>query len=97
MANYIQGDTVKLKASFRDWSGALEDRASVSVKIYNAGGTQVGATITGADVVRESAGVYYTLYTLPAGYSTIIYEFSGLDSAGKIHLSRATLGPIFAI
>ena len=96
MANYYQGDTVKLRASFRNFAGALEDRTSVTVKIYSAGGVQVGADITGASVVRESTGIYYTLYTLPLGYSTIIYEFSGLDSESKPHLARGTIGPVFA-
>ena len=67
MANYYQGDTVKLRASFRNFAGALEDRTSVAVKIYNAGGTQIGATISGASVIRESTGIYYTLFTLPLG------------------------------
>ena len=96
MANYYQGDTVKLRASFRNFAGALEDRTSVAVKIYNAGGTQIGTTISGASVIRESTGIYYTLFTLPLGYSTIIYEFSGLDSESKPHLARGTIGPVFA-
>ena len=97
MSNYIQGDTVKLGARFYSWTGALQDLTGVAVKIYDAGGVQIGSTISGADITRESVGYYTHKYTLPLGYSTLIYEFSGTDTEGKVQLSRARLAPIFAI
>jgi hypothetical protein len=96
MANYIQGDTVKLSATFYDWTGGLHNLTGVTLKIYNASGVQVWETIDGADIVNGSTGYYYHLYTLPLTYSSLIYEFSGTDDDGKVQLHRTKLGPIFA-
>lgn len=97
MSNYIQGDTVKLSATFYSWQSALQDLTGVTLKIYDAGGVQVGTTISGASISHDSTGVYSYKYTLPLSYASLVYEFSGTDSEGLVQLSRAKISPIFAI
>lgn len=97
MAKYIQGDTVWLRASFYDRTEALHDLTGVTCRIYGPTRAQIGDDIEGADITKVGTGVYETPYTLPANYSSIIFEFSGLDDEGLVQLSRQLIGPIFNV
>jgi hypothetical protein len=72
----IIGDTIRLKASFYNYSGALTDPDSVTVKIYtDIGPIQIE---TGA-ATKEATGVYYYDYTIPADINgALVYEFAGI-------------------
>ena len=93
---YYQGDTVWLRASFYDRTEALHDLTGVTCKIYGPSRVQVGDDIEGDSITHVSTGVYECAYTLPAHFSSLIYEFSGTDGEGLTQLSRATISPIFS-
>lgn len=60
-------DGVKLKCEIRDENGALKDPAKLTFKIKPKGGT---ATVyvygTDPEIVRESTGKYYVIWTWPS-------------------------------
>jgi len=83
------GNTVRLKAEFRDYDGKPVDPQNVKVIVYN----QNKIPIFTEDAVRESEGVYYYDYTITFDEgSPIAFEFNGsLD--GHPVLGRQTLSP----
>jgi len=81
------GDTIRLYGRFYNWAGALSDVAGESIKIYDGKGTQIA---TGTPI-KESTGVYYYEYTIPATYSDpLVYEMSGTLEGSTI-LARSTI------
>jgi hypothetical protein len=88
----IIGDTIRLKATFYNYSGALADPDSVTAKIYSHIGQILLAT--GA-ATKESTGVYYYDYTVPADVpGLIVYEFSGMMD-GTPTAGRATFEKVW--
>lgn len=82
------GDTVRLKASFYNFSDALADPTGVTCTVYDGRRTVL---VNAASTTKESTGVYYYDYTVPsAGFDPITYEFSG-TLEGTTALGRATL------
>lgn len=73
----INGDTVRLTATFKNFADALTDPTAITVKFYDQSKAQIGATITDGDIVKDSTGVYHYDYTIPDGYKKIYYEFCG--------------------
>jgi hypothetical protein len=73
------GDTVRFKATFYDWEDALTDPTEIIVKIYDSRKVQLGETIT-LDMTenKESTGVYFYDYVVPAGHTRLYYEFNGV-------------------
>lgn len=90
---YIAGDTVWLRCTFYNRSGVAEDRTSVALKIYDAGRTQIGTTIT--TISHVGTGIYEYAYTLPVNFNKVIYEFSGLDGDSKTQVCRYELDNIW--
>lgn len=90
MATIFTGDTVRIKATFRDWApegqtGALvdPDASEASVTIYDG---DLNVLTTGA-AIRESLGVYYYDWTTPATEGNYFFEFKGMFSL-KPQLTR---------
>lgn len=81
-SRYHKGDTIRLKATFYTFAGALADPTSVVVKVYNSD-RQVVAEASGASVQNPSTGVYYYDYTTDAE-GEFVYEFSGLGEGTTI-------------
>lgn len=84
------GDTIRVQASFRDWSpdgvsGALVDPDSnvASVAVFDSELTSVS---TGT-ATRQSVGVYTYDWTVPVTEGTYFFEFKGLFST-KPQLTR---------
>lgn len=96
MSTFYQGDTIWLRATFKNRQGLPYDPTSVEARIYDSYKTQIGAAITGTDITRVSQGVYETPYTLPLDHNAVIYEFQGIDSEGLPQVSRSVIAPIFA-
>ena len=86
------GDTVRAKIDWTNWavdgSGALvdPDGQSTTFTVYN--GSTMAEMATGA-ATRESVGVYYYEYTVPAGNDSksYVFEFTA-DFSAKPQLSR---------
>jgi hypothetical protein len=72
----INGDTVRLTATFKNFADTLVDPTSITVKFYDQSKTQIGTTIT--EVVKDDVGVYHYDYTIPDGYKKIYYEWTGM-------------------
>lgn len=88
MPAQIIGDTSRLYTSFYNYADALADPDTVTVVIYSHEG-QVELK-TGA-ATRESTGVYYYDYIIPAGVpSPLVYEFGGMLD-GKPTVNREYL------
>jgi len=69
------GDTVRLKAEFKNWVGSLVSPADVKLKLYRNRNELIGTEI---DVAPVSTGKYQYDYTIPADASRRMYfEYSG--------------------
>jgi len=77
-----KGDTIRLKASFYTFAGALANPESVTCKVYN-NSRNLMATPT---AVYSSTGIYYADYTT-AIEGMFTYEFTGTLEGSSI-LSR---------
>lgn len=68
-----QGQTVRLHATFK-FAGSLFDPFEIrQVVIYAADGVTEVATFSGAEIVRESLGLYYVDWPIPADEPTTIH------------------------
>ena len=83
MPNIFTGDTVRVKAAFRDWApegqqGALidPDGNAATATIYNS---EQKVLSTGA-AIREGLGSYYYDWTAPSKEGIYFVEFKGLFS-----------------
>lgn len=84
------GNTVKLRAEFRDYEGVLYDPSSIELKIYNPSKTQLGNTISITDNDKVSVGIYEYEYTIPIGTGNLTYEFKGV-TGGMPVIGRGTI------
>lgn len=91
MSEQIQGNTIRLRREFVDFSGAAYDPTNATLKLYDTQKVQIGETITVGAGNKIAAGVYEVEVTLPMGYDLIIYEFSGTDPRGKADVERRAI------
>lgn len=89
MADYEVGDTIRVRAEFRDWApegteGDLLAPSSVEVNLYNS---DESVLQSGLSAVNEALGVYYYDWTLPTEAGSYFIEFIGTVN-GKPQLSR---------
>ena len=68
----IIGNTVRLRAEFKDLDDNYYDPDDVVVTVYNCSMTAIATT----DATRDSTGQYYHDYTLTA--DDYAFEFSGV-------------------
>ena len=69
------GDTIRLKAEFKNWAGVLASPSDVKVKVYSEGNTVL---LTATTVTPVSVGIYEYDYTIPLDQTKSIYfEFAG--------------------
>lgn len=89
------GDTVRVKGTFKNQSNTLidADSNSVTFNIYNADSLKI---VTTAAATRQSAGIYYYDYTVPAAEIKYIVELKGNFSALP-QLSRAVIKAKFKV
>lgn len=81
MSHIFNGDTVRVKATFRDWApansvGALidPDGQAATIAVYDS---EMNQLETG-NAVRESVGSFYFDWTSPQDEGTFFFEFKGL-------------------
>ena len=72
-----QGDTVRLKINFRNFSGVNVDPTEIKLTIYDMYKNQMEQFILD-DANKENVGVYFYDYTPATELSEFIFEFSGL-------------------
>jgi hypothetical protein len=72
---FQKNNTIRLKGTFRDFSGDLVDPTVLAFKIFDATGTAILTKAIG-DLTRESLGVYHYDWQ-PTATGDYIYEFSG--------------------
>ena len=72
-----QGDTVRLKVNFRNFSGINVDPTETKLTIYDMYKNQMEQFILD-DANKENVGVYFYDYTPATELSDFIFEFSGL-------------------
>ena len=69
------GDTVRLKAEFKNWIGVLESPEDVKLKIYRNRNELIETIV---DITPVSTGKYQYDYTIPDDASRRMYfEYSG--------------------
>jgi uncharacterized protein YfaS (alpha-2-macroglobulin family) len=84
-----QDEAVRLKATFKDFSGTLVDPSAIALDIVDPSGTVV-ATKAKTDMTNPSTGVYYYHYdlasTAPVGVWTVKWlgTIAGLHKPGKV-------------
>lgn len=82
------GDTIRLKAEFKDFNGVYVDPDDVVLKIYAGNKKQLGEDITPD---RVGLGKYQYDYVVPEDViGPLYFEFSG-EIDGKPILGRAAL------
>lgn len=86
----IIGDTVKLHVEFRTFAGVLTDPESITLTVYDLSRKSVAGPVGINSTHRISTGVYEYLYIIPAGYSSLYYEFIG-NPEGLPAVSRGTI------
>jgi hypothetical protein len=83
----FSGDTVRLTAEFKNWSGSFASPSNVTVKIYDASRTIIH---TGT-AVQSEVGKFYYDYTLPdTRGGELTFEFAGILEGSPI-LGRAKI------
>lgn len=91
MSEQIQGNTIRLRREFVDFSGAAYDPTDISLKLYTPEKVQIGETIAVGAGDKVGTGVYEVEVTLPTGHEMIVYEFAGTDPRGKADVERKAL------
>lgn len=90
MADYEVGDTIRVRAVFRDWTaeggplGAAVTATDVKVNLYHADQAELASDLV---PVNEGVGTYYYDWTLPLEAGSYFIEFTGQVN-GKTQLSR---------
>ncbi len=69
------GDTVKLRAEFRDFAGTLTDPSTITLNVYDRSKKLIWGPIEDVPEHKVSVGVYEYPYVIPKGYSVLYYEF----------------------
>jgi hypothetical protein len=81
------GNTVRLKAEFKDFNGEYVSPENVILRIYDAYKKQVGEDIP---VSPSDVGKYQYDYVIPGAVGTLYFEFVG-TIGGLPVLGRATI------
>lgn len=71
-----QGDTIRLKVHFKNFSGQSIDPSDIKLTIYKSDKTKI-EEIEVDDSNKENVGVYFYDF-VSIGLSEFVYEFSGL-------------------
>lgn len=89
MAEYFSGDTIRMRATFKDELDALTDPDSdeIFVSVFNA--ANLIALVDEDLATKDAVGTYYYDYTFPEETVTVSYivEFKGIFS-GEPQLKR---------
>lgn len=75
----FQGDTIRLKVYFKDYSNRVVDPSGITLNVYNGQLDNIESiSITDSD--KENIGVYFYDYVLPDDIPELIFEFRGLHN-----------------
>lgn len=85
------GNTIRLRASFYNFSDVLTDPTAITLKFYDQKRVQIGSDISITVANKVSTGIYEYDYTIPnTTSSAIVYEWRGLIS-GEVSLARGVI------
>ena len=91
---YLIGDTVRLKATIKDFDGNLTDPAAATVSVLKDDGTVVLSCTT---ATKSSTGVYIYDWTISnvTDRCSLIVQWWYEDTSGKTHYDtqRITVAP----
>lgn len=87
----IQGNTIKLRREFVDFSGAAYDPTAIALRLYTTEKVQIGTAIAVGAEHRVAPGAYEVEVTLPMAHNMIVYEFVGTDPRGKPDVQRRAI------
>jgi len=73
-----QGDSVKIDAQVKLADGTVINDATVTINIYNPGGTKI-VTAGSMSYVTDSSGIYRYSYTVPAVSGSYLYEVTAVS------------------
>ncbi len=76
-----QNESIRLKATLKDWNDTVADPDTLSLKIYNPSGTLV-ITKAKTDMSNPSTGVYLLYYDLPVDAPTGVWSAKWLATTG---------------
>lgn len=77
------GDTVRLKVHFKTFDGTFINPSDITLTIYDKDKQQIEQFIL-TDNDKETVGVYFYDYVLPANQELIIFEFAGVYNTKPI-------------
>lgn len=77
------GDTIRLKVNFKTFGGTLIDPSDITLTIYDKDKQQIEQFIL-TDSDKETVGVFFYDYVLPANQELIIFEFAGVYNTKPI-------------
>ena len=86
----IIDNTIKLTAEFKTFDDEYANPTDITLVIYDKNRKQVGVTIDIGACHNVSTGIYQYFYTIPVGYSELVYEFSG-SLEGNTITGRSTM------
>jgi hypothetical protein len=86
----VIGNTIKLRAEFKDYEGNLCDPDSVELRILDNMKRQLGDTMIVSTIYRVSTGIYEYPFVVPDGAGQLTYEFRGTIE-GNPAIGRGTI------
>lgn len=82
MSQFFTGDTPRFQAEFRNYSSALADPTTVTLRIKTPGGVTTSYTYGAAQITKASTGIFYKDIKLNEA-GTYIYSWEGTGTVEK--------------
>lgn len=81
----LQGNTRRLRATFKDVNGALFDGTTVKLLVQDGHGAKTEYTYGASSIVRESLGVYHfdLVLNVPGTWAYTWHSEGNVYAAGK--------------
>jgi len=71
-------NTLRLRAEFKTFNDEYGDPSNITLKVFDTHRIQIGTTIDIGATEKLTTGIYQYDYLLPIGYTSVVYEFSGV-------------------
>lgn len=90
---YDVGDTVRLKATFKDIGGTASDPTTITLRVKDPSGNIDSYTYADADLTKSATGVFY--YDLALDESgTWVYEFTSTGTPALMEDDDFVVEPV---
>jgi hypothetical protein len=91
----IIGDTIRVTALFKDWTGAAVNPINPVLKVYELESKEPKETIPLQEPHRIDTGTYQVDYTIPDGHGYLVLEVSG-EAGGMPQVTRVIVNRYWA-